>query len=146
MADRDSVAEDCRELITILSDTKELDKKIESTQKEIDEIAAKNAKLIRDFAADGDDSAAFEAKAAEYSAQFKKAEARLGKLKKEREDRLSRSNAVSEFIHTMLKQPLVLEKWDEQLWCQLTEKAVVSSDGTVTFTFLGENSIQVKIE
>ena len=46
----------------------------------------------------------------------------------------------------MLEQPLVLEQWDEQLWCQLIQKAVVSSDGTVTFTFLGENSIQVKNE
>ena len=146
MADRDSIAEDCRELVSILDDTTDLDAKIESTQKEIDRIVAENTRLIRGFAAGGDDSASYETRAAEYDAQFNKTQMRLGKLKSEREDRLRRSNAVQEFIKAMLKQPLVLEQWDEQLWCQLIQKAVVSSDGTVTFTFRGENSIQVKIE
>ena len=119
--------------------------KIESTQKEIDRIVAENARLIRGFAAGGDDNTSYETRTAEYDAQFNKAQARLGKLKSEREDRLRRSNAVQEFIKAMLKQPLVLEQWDEQLWCQLIQKAVISSDGTVTFTFRGENSITVII-
>ncbi len=46
-------------------------------------------------------------------------------------------------INTMLEQPLVLDQWDDQLWCLMTEKAVISSDGTVTFTFRGGNSITV---
>ena len=146
MADRDSIAEDCRELVSILGDTAELDAKIESTQKEIDRIVAENSRLIRSFAADGEENASFESQATEYDAQFNKAQALLDKLKKEREERLNRCNAVQEFIRTMLEQPLVLEKWDEQLWCQMTQKAVISSDGTVTFTFRGENSITVRIE
>ncbi len=146
MADRDSIARDCQEFISILNDTADLDAKIRSTQKEIDKVVAENSKLIRSFAIDGNNNATFETQAAEYDAQFNKAQARLDKLTKERQEQLSRSNTISEFIKTMLEQPLVLEQWDEQLWCLLIQKAVVSSDGTVTFTFLGENSIQVKIE
>ncbi len=141
-----SIAEDCRELVSMLSDTAVLDAKIETTKKEIDEIVAGNNRLIRGYAVSGDDNASFDAQTADYDARFKKADAHLRKLKKEREDCLSRSSAISEFIETMLEQPLVLEKWDEQLWCQMMEKAVISSDGTVTFTFRGENSITVRIE
>lgn len=89
---------------------------------------------------------AFSNKAAEYDERFKKADARLSKLQAERKEHLARSRSITAFAEGLLKQPLVLEQWDDQLWNLLVLKAVVSSDGTVAFTFKGENTITVRIE
>ena len=54
--------------------------------------------------------------------------------------------SIVTIIFKRLKQPLVLEQWDDQLWNLLVLKAVVSTDGTVVFTFKGENTITVRVE
>ena len=146
MADREIIAEDCRGLEDMLGDTTVLDEKISNTQKEIDEIVALNTAHIKGYAATGANRDAFERKAAEYDERFKKAEIRLGKLKAEREERSFRRMAIQSFIEEMRRAPLVLNEWQDSLWNLLVQKAVVSADGTVTFTFRGENTITVRIE
>ena len=143
MADRESIAEDCRVMADMLGNTASLDEKIEATQKEIDEVVALNNAHIRGYAATGERN---DEKAAEYDERFKKAETRLMKLKAEREERIARSKAIHAFIENMLKQPLVLDTWQDQLWNMLVQKAVVSADGTVAFTFSGETTITVRSE
>ena len=59
---------------------------------------------------------------------------------------MARKQAVERFIEDLLKQPLVLEQWDDQLWNLLVQKMVVSGDGTVVFEFKGENRITVKMD
>ena len=146
MADRVSIAEDCRVMADMLGDTKALDEKIDMTQKEIDEVVALNSSHIRTYAATGADKEKYEQKAAEYDSRFKKAEAKLEKLKAERDERLARSRMIEDFIDEMLNAPLVLTEWQDQLWNMLVQKVVVSADGTVAFTFKGEKSITVRVE
>ena len=146
MADRVSIAEDCRVMADMLGDTKALDEKIDMTQKEIDEVVALNSSHIRTYAATGADKEKYEQKAAEYDSRFKKAEARLGKLKAERDERLARSRMIEGFIDEMLNAPLILTEWQDQLWNMLVQKAVISADGTVAFTFKGEKTITVRVE
>ena len=146
MADRESIAEDCRVLVDLLGDAKALDEKIDTTQKEIDEVVALNNAHVRTYAATGADKITFEQKAAEYDSRFKKAEARLAKLKAERDERSTRSRMIEGFIDEMLNAPLVLTEWQDQLWNMLVQKAVISADGTVAFTFKGEKTITVRME
>jgi DNA invertase Pin-like site-specific DNA recombinase len=146
MADRESIAEDCRVMVGLLGDTKALDEKIDTTQKEIDEVVALNNAHVRTYAATGADKITFEQKAAEFDSRFKKAEARLAKLKAERDERSARSRMIEGFIDEMLNAPLVLTEWQDQLWNMLVQKAVISADGTVAFTFKGEKKITVRVE
>ena len=146
MADRDSIATDCRVLADMLGDTAALDDKIASTQKEIDEVIALNNTHIHSYAKLGMEKEAFEKKALEYDERFKKAEARLNKLKVDRQSHISRSNAINEFIKAMMEQPLVLNEWQDQLWNVLVQKAVIYANGTIEFTFKGENTITVRNE
>ena len=101
---------------------------------------------IRTYAATGADKERYEQKAAEYDSRFKKAEARLAKLKAERDERSARSRMIEGFIDEMLNAPLVLTEWQDQLWNMLVQKAVISADGTVAFTFKGEKTITVRTE
>ena len=146
MADRESIAEDCRVVVDLLGDTKALDARIDAAQKEIDEVVALNSALVRTCAATGADREVFEQKTAEYDSRFKKAETRLAKLKAERDEHLARSRMIEGFIAEMLNAPLVLAEWQDQLWNMFVQKAVISSDGTVAFTFKGENTITVRVE
>ena len=146
MADREAVAEDCRVLADLLGDTKALDEKIDTTQKEIDEVIALNNAHVRTYAATGADKDTFEQKVAEYDSRFKKAEARLTKLKAERDEHSARRRMIECFIDEMLNAPLILTEWQDQLWNMLVQKAVVSADGTVAFTFKGETTITVRME
>lgn len=118
MADREIIAEDCRVMVGLLGDTKALDEKIDTTQKEIDEVIALNNAHVRTYAATGADDA-FEQKAAEYDSRFKKAEARLTKLKAERDEHSTRSRMIECFIDEMLNAPLALTEWQDQLWNML---------------------------
>lgn len=146
MADRESIAEDCRVMAGLLSDTTALDEKIDTTQKEIDKVVALNNSHIRTFAATGAGRELFEQQAAEYDSRFKKAEARLEKLKAARDEHLSRSRVIEGFIEDMLNAPLVLTEWQDQLWNMLVRQAVISADGTAVFTFKGEKTITVRME
>ena len=105
-----------------------------------------NNAFIRSHAAAGGDRDEFANKAAEYDERFKKADARLSKLQAERKEHLARSRSITAFAEGLLKQPLVLEQWDDQLWNLLVLIAVVATGGTVAFTFKGENTITVGID
>ena len=146
MEDRETIVSDCRVMAGILGDTTLLDEKITATQNEINEVVTLNNAFIRGHATTGGDIDEFSNKAAEYDERFKKADARLSKLQAERKEHLARSRSITAFAEGLLKQPLVLEQWDDQLWNLLVLKAVVSTDGTVVFTFKGENTITVRIE
>ena len=146
MADRDSIAADCKILADMLGDTAALDEKIASTQKEIDEVIALNNTHIHSYAMSGMEKEAFEKKTREYDERFKKAESRLNKLNADRQSHISRSSAIKDFIKSMMEQPLVLNEWQDQLWNLFVQSAVIQSDGTVEFTFKGENRITVRNE
>ena len=141
-----AIVSDCQVMADILGDTTSLDEKITATQNEINEVVTLNNAFIRSHAATGGDRDEFAKKPAEYDERFKKADARLSKLHAERKEHLARSRSITAFAEGLLKQPLVLEQWDDQLWNLLVLKAVVSTDGTVAFTFKGENTITVRIE
>ena len=94
----------------------------------------------------GMEKEAFEKKTREYDERFKKAESRLNKLNADRQSHISRSSAIKDFIKSMMEQPLVLNEWQDQLWNLFVQKAVIQSDGTVEFTFKGENRITVRNE
>ena len=53
---------------------------------------------------------------------------------------------IEGFIDEMLNATLVLTEWQDQLWNMLVQKAVISADGTVAFTFKGEKTITVRVE
>ncbi len=146
MADRDAVAEDCRLLADMLGDTTALDKKIATAQKEMADVVAKNSAFLHSHKASEDNLAEFEKTTSAYVERYRKAEARLEKLQAERQERLARKQAVERFIDDLLKQPLVLEQWDYQLWNLLVQKMVVKDDGTAEFIFKGEKTITVRIE
>ncbi len=146
MANREAVAEDCKTVATMLADTATLDRKIQAAKKEMDDVIALSSAYIHSHNADGEHMEEFEQQTAAYDEQYQKIGAKLNRLQSEKQERLFRSKAIMRFIDDMLERPLILEKWEDQPWNLLVNQAVVSENGSVTFTFRGENRITVRTE
>ena len=121
-----------------------LDTKIAATQEEIDTVVKLNKALIREHAVVGMPQEIFDQKAAAYDERFRKAEARLNRMKMEKEDRARRSTIVRQFIKALRGQAGPIDVWNEQAWCLLVTQAKVYAEGSVEFIFRGENSITVR--
>ena len=127
----------------MLEDTTALDTKIAATQEEIDTVVEKNKVLIREHAATGMEQAAFDRKAKELDERFRKADAKVNRLKAEKQDRLMRSCSVKKYAENLRGQAGPIEVWDEQSWCLLVTQVTVHADGSAEFLFRGENRITV---
>ena len=84
MADRETIAEDCKTVATMLADTTALDAKIQAAKKEMDDVVALNSAYIHSHNAIGENMEEFKQKTAEYDERFRKAEAKLNRLQAER--------------------------------------------------------------
>ena len=71
---------------------------------------------------------------------------KLEKLKAERTLRQQQDKAMSLFIRTLKKNPLVLDKWDDTIWTVMVEKGIIHRDGHITFVFYNGTEIEVGAE
>lgn len=81
-----------------------------------------------------------------YEDRYHKAAERLDRLLAGKEQHLGRQKAIRLFNDSLREQPLVLSEWDLDVWCLLVNKVTVNRDGTLFFTFKGENEITVRAE
>ena len=114
------------------------------SQEEIDTVVELNKALIREHAAIGMEQAAFDRKAKELDERFRKADAKLNRLKAERQDRLMRVCSVKKYVENLRSQAGPIEVWNEQAWCLLVTQVTIHADGSAEFLFRGENRITVK--
>ena len=121
-----------------------LDTKIAAAQEEIDTVVEMNKALIREHAVTGVPQEEFDQKAAAYDERFRKADAKLNRLKAEKQDRLMRACGVKKYLENLRGQAGPIDVWNEQAWCLLVTQVTVHVDGSAEFIFRGENRITVK--
>ena len=144
LGNRETVIEDCETLVAMLEDTAALDTKIAATQEEIDTVVEMNKALIREHAVTGVPQEEFDQKATAYDERFRKADAKLNRLKAEKQDRLMRVCSVKKYVENLRGQAGPIDVWDEQAWCLLVTQVTVHADGSAEFLFRGENRVTVK--
>jgi hypothetical protein len=144
LGNMETVIEDCETLVAMLEDTAALDTKIAATQEEIDTVVEMNKVLIREHAVTGVPQEEFDQKAAAYDERFRKADAKLNRLKAEKQDRLMRACGVKKYVENLRGQAGPIDVWNEQAWCLLVTQVTVHVDGSAEFIFRGENRITVK--
>ena len=146
LGNRESVIEDCETLVSMLEDTTALDTKIAATQEEIDTVVAMNKALIREHAVTGMEQAVFDKKVTDYDERFRKADAKVNRLKAEKQDRLTRVCGVKKYVENLRGQAGPIDVWNEQAWCLLVTQVTVHADGSAEFLFRGENRITIEYQ
>ena len=76
--------------------------------------------------------------------RFRKADAKLNRLKAEKQDRLMRVCSVKKYVENLCGQARPIDIWNEQAWCLLVTQVTVRTDGSAEFLFRRENHITVK--
>ena len=105
-----------------------------------------NKALIREHAVTGVPHEEFNQKVKSYDERFRKTDAKLNRLKYEKQDRLMRLCGVKKCVENLRDQAGPIEVWDEQAWCLLVTQITVHAYGWAEFLFRGENCIAVEVD
>ena len=140
------IIEETQELAEMLADTSSIDEKITQTEEERDIVVARNKALIRERAVSSMTTEEFDKKAIALDERYRKADARLTRLKEERESRVIRSKEIQCFVESLRSQQEPIAVWNEQAWNLLVTQMTIRSDGSAEFLFRGENTITVRAD
>ena len=143
--------EDCETLVAMLEDTEVLDTKIAAAQEEIDTVVEMNKALIGEHAVTGVPQEEFNQKAKSYDERFRKTDAKLNRLKSEKQDRLMRVCGVKKCVENLRGlaergEAGPIKVWNEQVWCLLVMQITVHAYVRAEFMFRGENCIAVEVD
>ena len=143
-ANRTSVIEDCELIKETLFDTSSIDEQIEKQNKEVQMIADHVKLLVHTNASTAQNQEEYINKYNELSSRYDEEVLKLNNLQEERMSKLARAKRIDLFIETLKKQKLILEEWDKDIWVLLVEKAVVHTNGSITFEFKCGRTINIE--
>ncbi len=144
MVDREQLVSDTNDLITLLTDTTELDGKIAKLQADMDVIGELVSKIVRENSIKVQNQDEYEAKYNELAQRYEKTNAEINGYKEERNYRKGQILKLQTFIDNILKSQEVLTEWDSAVWNILVSSAIVHKDGSITFKF--NNGTEITVE
>jgi len=137
MKDKDRVIEDINEIIVILSDTSELDKKVVELQNKMEVISGLVDKLIKDNARIAQDQEDFNKKYDELVSQYDATKIALDKTLEKRAYKQAQEIKMKAYLLEIKKADNYLPEWSDDLWMLMVESGTVNRDKTITFKFNG---------
>jgi DNA invertase Pin-like site-specific DNA recombinase len=141
--DRDRIIADTEEVITLLTNTKELDRRIVELEDELHIQSKRIKKLLKDNSKIITNSESYNIKYKKLSERFNEIKEELDDLKLERNKRENKSLKMNAFLTNFKKAPKHLTEWNELIWRLLIERAIVHRDKTITFLFKDGTEIAV---
>ena len=135
MGSREQLLEDCEIMRQTLADYSEQDRAIDALNEEIEVVAEMVKAQVRDNASRAQSQEEYNKKREALVQRYETACAELEKQKQEKMLRIAKERDIRLFIANLKTQPLALQQWDEQVWTQLMDSAVVFRNGSIEFTF-----------
>jgi uncharacterized protein (DUF3084 family) len=129
-----------------LTDFDALDAEIAHQLEETEVVAEMVKAAVKENASTAQSQDGYLKKYNNLNKRYEDAVSKLEKLKAERTLRQQQDKAMSLFIRTLKKNPLVLDKWDDTIWTVMVEKGIVHRDGHITFVFYNGTEIEVGAE
>jgi hypothetical protein len=133
--DKDRIIADTKEVILLLTNTEELDKRIIELENELLVQSKRIKKLLKDNSKIITNSETYNTKYQKLSERFNEIKDELDSLKAERNKRENKSLKMNAFLINFKKAPSHLSDWNELIWRLLVEKGTVNRNKTVTFKF-----------
>lgn len=135
MSDKQRIIDDTKEVITILSDTSEIDKRIADANIQIDVTAGLVEKLVRENANVSQDQEEYESKYNALATRFDEAKIKLKEAEDERLQKTARKKELEAILQKMIEADTVLLEWSDELWLTLIDECVAHEDKTISFKF-----------
>ena len=143
MSNRSQLIEDCELMRLCLTDFEKLDKDIKAKVEESMVVAELVSNLVKDNASTAQSQEDYLQKYDSLTKRYTDITDKLEKLRKEQALRKAQDKAILVFINTLIKQPLVLDEWDDTIWSVMVEKGIVHKDGSITFVFYNGTEIEI---
>ena len=143
ITDRERLLEDCRLMQDHLSDCTEIDREIKTAEQETAVAAALMERSVSRNSRNALDQDAFREEYDGLVERYEKAKGRIAELEKTRTRRVQKADVIGGFMFTLMERDAPLTTFTEGLWIDSMDQAVVHSDGSMTFRFLGGSEVTV---
>lgn len=135
MGSREQLIQACEVMRTTVNDCEKLDAEIETLNEEIQVVAELVNQCIKENATTEQSQENYTRNYNRLVSRYEKAVVRLKDITAERDKRNQRDRELRIFMVSLKEKPLVIEKFDEELWICLLESATVYADGQIIFRF-----------
>ena len=135
ITDKQRIIDDTKEVITLLSDTAEIEKRIADATTEIEIVASLVEKIVQENASKIQDQDDYETRYQSLTERYDKAKDELEKANNELLLKKARQKNLEAIVAKMDELDTVLLEWSDEIWLTLIEEAVAHENGTLTFKF-----------
>ncbi len=139
--DKDKILNDCEIMLMALTNTDELDKKIEAAQSRYDDIQKLLESYINENATSKLDQKEYKAKYSSYLETYEKEKSKLENLQNSKSERKTKIQKIRVFINKLKAQGSIVQEFDEELFFTTVDKITVNPDKTLIFIF--KNGIEI---
>ncbi len=135
MSNKQILIDDTRSIIELLTDTSDLDDKIQKLNTEMDETELLVENLIHDNAKKQQSQDDYEKHYNELVDKFEKAKNKVESLTEEKTAMINKKDVLEAFIKTIEVKENIIDKFSVDLWNLMIQEAIVHQDKTITFKF-----------
>lgn len=135
MTDKQRIIDDTKEVIALLSDTTEIEKRISDATVEIETVADLVEKLVKENTSKIQNQDDYEIRYQALTERYNKAKDELEKANNELFQKKTRQKNLEAIAAKMEELDSVLLEWSDEIWLTLIEEAVAHEKATITFKF-----------
>lgn len=138
MKDKKRIIQDSQQVIELLTDTTQMDKKIENLKDELLVISELINKLIKENSKSSMTQDDYNKKFAELSNRYEQTQEKHDDLTKVRDNKKVQALNLKSFILNLKRVDDKLSEWNVPVWMLLVKSAVVHRDKSITFQLYNE--------
>lgn len=143
MLNKTELIEDTFELVTVLTDTSDVDVRIEDLNSEISDIKLLIEGMIKDNTSRIQNQDEYIKRYNGHLEKFQTLKEQLDEALIEREMRIQKAEAMKSFVKEIDDKQDFIQAFDPVLWNTMLNEAVVNKDNTVKFRFKNERVITI---
>lgn len=135
LENKDEIIENCKTAIEVVSNTAEIDKKLEKLSKELETIAVSVSEYVNKNASETLSQDEYINEYTKLTKKYEKKAKQREKLISEKEDKFRRADEIRRYVQKMVETKNSVTEWDDTLWVIFLDRAIVNADGTIEFCF-----------
>lgn len=143
LENKDEIIDNCKIAIDVVSDTTEIDKKLEKLSKELEAIAVSVSEYVNKNASKVLSQGEYINEYTKLTKKYEKKTKQREKLISEKEDKFRRTDEIRRYVQKMIETKNSVTEWDDTLWVIFLDSAIVNTDGTIEFCFKDGSKIPV---
>ena len=142
ITNRDSILEDCRLMMEVLTNCTAIDSEIAELLREAEVITELTRKCIEENASSAQNQDEFNDKYKGYEDRYESVKQKVEKLQRERDAKQVQADSISAFMFEFRETDEAVTEFDSKLWLAVIDTVLVRKDGSLAFRF--KNGMEIE--